>query len=246
MFSFLLYLGTPFLTILFCFLFSLVLLEFESLSSILKKRIQYFKIVLLQIILFVYTIFEINNYDILPIIINNLIFFLIFSFLINLFFFIFNKTNLIKFILSNLIIFSFFSLIGILHKPNGLYVILYIVILVSTMDIFAYLGGKILGKNKIIPSISKGKTIEGTAIGLVFIIITSFMVKDLINYNIIYSIMYGLIIGILSFFGDLIESVFKRDVGVKDSGKLIPGHGGLMDRFDGYFLVIPFCYIFIN
>ena len=114
------------------------------------------------------------------------------------------------------------------------------------MDIFAYLGGKILGKNKIIPSISKGKTIEGTAIGLVFIIITSFMVKDLINYNIIYSIMYGLIIGILSFFGDLIESVFKRDVGVKDSGKLIPGHGGLMDRFDGYFLVIPFCYIFIN
>ncbi len=246
MFSFLLYLGTPFLTILFCFLFSLVLLEFESLSSILKKRIQYFKIVLLQIILLVYTIFEINNYDILPIIINNFIFFLIFSFLINLFFFIFNKTNLIKFILSNLIIFSFFSLIGILHKPNGLYVILYIVILVSTMDIFAYLGGKILGKNKIIPSISKGKTIEGTAIGLVFIIITSFMVKDLINYNIIYSIMYGLIIGILSFFGDLIESVFKRDVGVKDSGKLIPGHGGLMDRFDGYFLVIPFCYIFIN
>ena len=246
MFSFLLYLGTPFLTILFCFLFSLVLLEFESLSSILKKRIQYFKIVILQIILFVYTIFEINNYDILPIIINNFIFFLIFSFLINLFFFIFNKTNLIKFILSNLIIFSFFSLIGILHKPNGLYVILYIVILVSTMDIFAYLGGKILGKNKIIPSISKGKTIEGTAIGLVFIIITSFMVKDLINYNIIYSIMYGLIIGILSFFGDLIESVFKRDVGVKDSGKLIPGHGGLMDRFDGYFLVIPFCYIFIN
>lgn len=246
MFSFLLYLGTPFLTILFCFLFSLILLEFESLSSILKKRIQYFKIVLLQIILFVYTIFEINNYDILPIIINNFIFFLIFSFLINLFFFIFNKTNLIKFILSNLIIFSFFSLIGILHKPNGLYVILYIVILVSTMDIFAYLGGKILGKNKIIPSISKGKTIEGTAIGLVFIIITSFMVKDLINYNIIYSIMYGLIIGILSFFGDLIESVFKRDVGVKDSGKLIPGHGGLMDRFDGYFLVIPFCYIFIN
>ena len=114
------------------------------------------------------------------------------------------------------------------------------------MDISAYLGGKLLGKNKIVPNISKGKTVEGTVVGLLFIIITSCLIKDLMNYNIIYSLMNGLIIGILTFFGDLIESIFKRDVGVKDSGKLIPGHGGLMDRFDGYFLVIPFCYISIN
>ena len=53
-------------------------------------------------------------------------------------------------------------------------------------------------------------------------------------------------IGVLAFLGDLIESIFKRDVGVKDSGKLIPGHGGLMDRFDGYLLVIPFFYLSIN
>ena len=53
-------------------------------------------------------------------------------------------------------------------------------------------------------------------------------------------------IGILAFFGDLVESSFKRTIGVKDSGKLIPGHGGLMDRFDGYFLVLPFFYISIN
>tara|TARA_B100001564_G_C20337776_1_gene533077 strand:+ start:82 stop:426 length:345 start_codon:yes stop_codon:yes gene_type:complete len=114
------------------------------------------------------------------------------------------------------------------------------------MDIFAYLGGKLLGKNKIIPQISKGKTIEGTVVGLLFIIITSFLIKDLMNYNVTYSIIFGLIIGILTFLGDLIESIFKRDVGVKDSGKLIPGHGGLLDRFDGYFLVIPFCYLSIN
>ena len=57
--------------------------------------------------------------------------------------------------------------------------------------------------------------------------------------------MFGFIISILAFLGDMIESIFKRNIGVKDSGKLIPGHGGLMDRFDGYFLVLPFSYLFI-
>ena len=114
------------------------------------------------------------------------------------------------------------------------------------MDIFAYLGGKLFGKRKIIPAISKGKTIEGTIIGLASTIIISYLIKDLMNFDVIYSLIYGFLIGIFSFFGDLLESFFKRKIGVKDSGKLIPGHGGLMDRFDGYFLVIPFLYISIN
>jgi len=246
LFGLLFYLGNPFLTIFFSFLFSLIFLEFETLSSTLEKKLKYLKILILQVILFLFVITEIYNFEILSTHFTNFIFFLIVSFLTNLFFLILRKTNLIKFILSNLIIFSFFSLISILQKPNSLSIILYIVILVSIMDIFAYLGGKLLGKNKIIPKISKGKTIEGTVVGLLFIIITSFLIKDLMNYNVTYSIIYGLMIGILTFLGDLIESIFKRDVGVKDSGKLIPGHGGLLDRFDGYFLVIPFCYLSIN
>ena len=124
--------------------------------------------------------------------------------------------------------------------------ILYVVILISTMDIFAYLGGKLFGKRKIIPVISKGKTIEGTIIGLFFTIIISYLIKDLMNFNVIYSLIYGFLIGVIAFSGDLIESIFKRKLGVKDSGKLIPGHGGLMDRLDGYFLVIPFFYLSIN
>ena len=147
--------------------------------------------------------------------------------------------------MSNIIILSFFSLIGILNSLNGLYMFLYAVILVSSMDIFAYLGGNLFGKRKIIPVVSKGKTVEGTIIGLVFTIIISYFIKDLIKCNIIDSFIYGFFIGIIAFFGDLLESFFKRKIGVKDSGKLIPGHGGLMDRFDGYFLVIPFLYIFI-
>ena len=94
------------------------------------------------------------------------------------------------------------------------------------------------------PKISKGKTVEGTLFGLISTIIMSFLVKDLVNLNIMNSLILGFIISILAFFGDMIESTLKRSKGVKDSGKLIPGHGGLMDRFDGYFFVIPF-YIFI-
>ena len=114
------------------------------------------------------------------------------------------------------------------------------------MDILAYFGGKLFGKNKIIPKISIGKTIEGTLIGLISTLLMSFLIKELIVENTINSLIFGLIISVLAFLGDMIESIFKRNVGVKDSGKLIPGHGGLMDRFDGYFLVLPFAYFFVN
>ena len=101
-------------------------------------------------------------------------------------------------------------------------------------------------KRKIIPKISKGKTIEGTVIGLFMATIISYLIRDLTNFTVFYSVIYGFIIGIIAFFGDLVESIFKRNIGVKDSGKLIPGHGGLLDRFDGYFLVLPLFYISIN
>ena len=136
----------------------------------------------------------------------------------------------------------FFCLISILQSPNGLYMTLYVVILISTMDVFGYLGGKLFGKRKIIPVISKGKTIEGTILGLFSTIMISYFIRDLVNFNVIYSLIYGFLIGVISFSGDLLESIFKRKMGVKDSGKLIPGHGGLLDRLDGYFLVIPFIY----
>ena len=113
------------------------------------------------------------------------------------------------------------------------------------MDVFAYIGGKTFGNKKIAPNISKGKTIEGTIIGLFFTIIISLILKDLINFNVLESITIGFLIGALAFFGDLLESVFKRNNGVKDSGKLIPGHGGLLDRFDSYILNLPALNIFL-
>ena len=245
LFLLLILLGNPYISIFFSILFCFVFFEYEKLTSKILKKSQVFKILFLQLIFLFFTILEIYKIEIFSMFFYNITF-LVIAVFFNIIFLFYKKSNLINFFLSNLIIVSFFSLIVILQFPNGLYTILYAVILVSTMDIFAYLGGKLFGKRKIIPSISKGKTIEGTFIGLASTIFISYLIKDLMNFDFIYSLIYGFFIGILAFSGDLLESAFKRKIGVKDSGKLIPGHGGLMDRFDGYFLVIPFVYIFIN
>ena len=246
LFLLLILLGNPYISIFFSILFSFVFFEYEKLTSKILQKSQVFKILFLQVIFLFFTIFKIYKIEIFSLFFNNNITFLLIAVFFNIIFLFYKKSNFINFFLSNLIIVSFFSLIVILQFPNGLYTILYAVILVSTMDIFAYLGGKLFGKRKIIPTISKGKTIEGTFIGLASTIFISYFIKDLMNFNVIYSLIYGFFIGILAFSGDLLESAFKRKIGVKDSGKLIPGHGGLMDRFDGYFLVIPFLYISIN
>ncbi len=238
--------SNPYVSIFFSVLFSFVFFEYEKLNSKVLEKLQVFKILFLQVILLFFAIFKIYKIEFSSFFFNNNITFILIAVFFNIIFLIYKKSNFINFFLSNLIIISFFSLIVILQFPHGLHIILYAVILVSTMDIFAYLGGKLFGKRKIIPAISKGKTIEGTFIGLVSTIFISYFIKDLMNFNVTYSLIYGFFIGVLAFSGDLLESAFKRKIGVKDSGKLIPGHGGLMDRFDGYFLVIPFLYISIN
>ena len=237
--------GNPFISIFFSMLFSFVFFEYEKLNSKILTKLQIFRVLFFQTFLLFFTFFEIYEIEI-GLFSSNFITFIFISIFFNTFFLFAKKSNFINFILSNLIIFSFFSLVAILQSSNGLHTLLYIVILVSSMDVFAYLGGKLFGKRKIIPIISKGKTIEGTIIGLFFTTLISLFIKDLMNFNFINSLFYGFFIGIIAFFGDLLESIFKRNIGVKDSGKLIPGHGGLLDRFDGYFLVIPFLYISIN
>ncbi|MDC0531519.1 phosphatidate cytidylyltransferase, partial [Alphaproteobacteria bacterium] len=92
---------------------------------------------------------------------------------------------------------------------------------------------------KIAPNISQGKTIEGTLIGIFCATLVSVLIRELIDLNIFQALILGFAIGVFAFLGDLLESFFKRKIGIKDSSKLIPGHGGLLDRFDGYILILP-------
>ena len=232
-------LGNPVLPVFIIFIFLAVLYEFNIICNSKFVFVNLINVFVFPLLLLFFLLFEINVISI-PLEDNNyyyLIFILI-ALITNLFFYKI-YTNIIIFIMSNLLIISFFSLIKILLIPNGLNIFLYLVLLVSVMDIFAYIGGNIFGVKKIAPTISNGKTIEGTLIGLFFSILVSVLIKDLVDINFLYALILGFIIGLLSFFGDLLESFFKRRIGIKDSGKFIPGHGGFLDRFDGYILILP-------
>lgn len=113
--------------------------------------------------------------------------------------------------------------------------------LIWSNDSFAYLGGSLFGKHKMIERISPGKTWEGTIFGILMTIGVSFMVQKFwINGDSILWIILGVVVPILATIGDLIESMLKRQAGIKDSGNIMPGHGGVLDRFDSLIFVSPF------
>lgn len=120
-----------------------------------------------------------------------------------------------------------------------------IFILIWTNDTFAYIVGKSLGKNKLYEKISPKKTIEGFLGGLVFSILASLIIsKFFIQGSLFIWLIIAIIISFIGTIGDLIESKFKRIAGVKDSGSIMPGHGGILDRLDSIIFVIPFVYLF--
>ena len=125
-------------------------------------------------------------------------------------------------------------------------ILISILILIWANDTFAYLVGKNFGRNKLFPSVSPKKTIEGFIGGLIFTGISSILLsKFYIESNILYIwIVIAVIVSIFSTLGDLIQSKFKRVAGVKDSGKIMPGHGGILDRLDSIIFVIPFINLF--
>ena len=120
------------------------------------------------------------------------------------------------------------------------------ILTVIVFDIFSYLVGKFFGKNKLI-KISPNKTIEGFIGGVVFSLFSALLF--IYNTQIIFTlnlIFYIILFILSSFIGDIIESFFKRKNDLKNSSKLIPGHGGIFDRFDSFLFSIIFYSIFIN
>lgn len=114
-------------------------------------------------------------------------------------------------------------------------------LLIWMNDTFAYLSGRFFGKHKLLERISPNKTWEGTIGGIVFTILGSLAIGFLFDSeNILFWTLSALLIAPCSVLGDLLESMLKRNAGVKDSGTLLPGHGGVLDRFDATLFTVPF------
>lgn len=142
-------------------------------------------------------------------------------------------------------------MMGIYREPEfmlgGKYLLIILFCLIWINDIFAYLTGMAIGKHKLFERISPKKTIEGSLGGLVMTILTAFLVNHYWLHMMSDWKMMGmaLIVVVFGSLGDLCESMMKRQAGVKDSGNVIPGHGGILDRFDATFLAVPIVYCYL-
>ena len=143
--------------------------------------------------------------------------------------------------------FIFLTLIGNYHQTFNANILLGSFVLVWVNDSFAYLVGKNFGKQKLFEKISPKKTVEGFLGGLLFSCIASYFIATFTQVLTFTSwLVLSVIISVFGTIGDLIESKFKRRAQVKDSGNIMPGHGGLLDRLDSIIFAGPFIYLFLR
>ena len=144
--------------------------------------------------------------------------------------------------------FGLSSLVLLRDMPFGGYIYFLPFIISWITDTFAYFSGMLFGKHKLIPSVSPKKTVEGaiggTLFAVGFTVLYGFVVGKITGAEVQYlSLMIvGLVVSILSQCGDLVMSLIKRKYGIKDYGKLFPGHGGVLDRFDSIIIASAFIY----
>jgi len=129
----------------------------------------------------------------------------------------------------------------VLAREDGLTTLIYALFVVWSTDIGAYFFGMKFGKNKLAPAISPNKSIEGSVGGIISAVVVAFIF--LLVYPGLYSLPVMLVLtvvfSIVGQLGDLVQSAYKRHYGVKDSGNILPGHGGILDRFDSLLFVFP-------
>jgi phosphatidate cytidylyltransferase len=139
--------------------------------------------------------------------------------------------------------------------PSGGLLLLLPVLLTWASDIGAYAVGRTMGRRKLIPSVSPGKTIEGSVGGLLASMLvawayTHFVLHPASNLDFRWPPMgvlaFGALVSVAAQVGDLAESLLKREAGVKDSSHIIPGHGGILDRFDSLLFVLPVAYVVLG
>jgi len=135
-------------------------------------------------------------------------------------------------------------LILLRNGPAGFHWLLVVLLATWGTDTAAYFAGSRLGKNKLAPQISPNKTVEGALAGLAAAVLVAAVYGWTVHWPLAKTLGLGLAIGLAAQLGDLSESSLKRFFGVKDSGHLIPGHGGVLDRFDSLFFAAPVAYYF--
>jgi phosphatidate cytidylyltransferase len=155
----------------------------------------------------------------------------------------FNQKNVFKWILGLLMFVPCWVGFNVIRNQEyGVVFLLFVMSLIWLMDTLGYLVGRPWGKHKLLPELSPGKSIEGLVGGIIFTLLLASMVilsekiplkNDILTLSLILWVLF------MSVIGDLFESLLKRQVNVKDSGKLLPGHGGMLDRIDSTLAAIP-------
>ncbi len=131
--------------------------------------------------------------------------------------------------------------------PGQVNIIFSLLLLIWSNDTFAYIGGSLIGKHKLFPAHSPKKSWEGFLVGTLGAIGVSVMLHKFLlsEYEWVLPLGMALIASVIGTLGDLFESMIKRNAGVKDSGSIMPGHGGFLDRFDAFLFSIPFVFLLL-
>ena len=145
------------------------------------------------------------------------------------------------------IIWSLAHMTLIKELPDGTALLFFLLFVISFSDIFAYFGGKRFGKSMLAPTISPKKTWEGSFFGVVGGGIVGAVFGEItMSMFWLYGMLLAMVLAVVGQFGDLIESKIKRLCNVKDSGKILPGHGGILDRIDGHMIAAPVFYYLLK
>ena len=152
------------------------------------------------------------------------------------------------YLFSSIIFLSIVFNLFVIVRGMSLYLIIYLFLITTMTDTFAYFGGSKFGKNKLLPSISPNKTVEGFAIGLTLgtLVSTLFYYFVIGNTNVVLLIILTAVLSIVGQFGDLVFSAIKRHYKLKDFSNIMPGHGGILDRLDSIIFVLMVFIILIK
>ena len=228
--------GGVYFYIILSLIFMGMIFEFSSLSH--NKENKNFNVFIKFLIVF----FALLPFVFLILFPNLIITFFICSLIPILFYYIIFSHNLIAFLFIFLILISGISAI-LISRINS-HLLFFLLIIIFSSDICAYFSGKFLGGPKLWPSISPNKTWSGSIGGILGSILASLIIS--IGGSVFENIIIGVLLSFSSQLGDLLESSFKRREGVKDSGFIIPGHGGVLDRMDSFVISLPFIYLILK